>query len=297
MRVCFRAVVMATLLAISFSSSAQNSTDLYIGLVEVANGLRIPGDLLCQDGNNVYFKDESDCWRANKLFYGTELEELQCDQSLKVSPILDIEEIQTQKGRSFFRFYVTATEYNLVEYKVETVGNTEEHEIVSDKMVPIERCTGIPKAKRIAQKTTRTALPQEEILIRDLLSQGIQVINRPRGPLTDFYDVQFELIGKGRREWEKNNNSFTSLLDQKPFFINTFHCNTKHNAQDFIHMVSSGGWGGGGSSGKTLERWQASSTRVLVQPKKIPAPIWQDAIEGKVNYKGRLLNAVCPLEV
>lgn len=207
--------------------------------IVIGRNISVPGDQLCQDGVNVYFKDSKYCYLENY------------DHSCRtnfIAPLRQAERIYTQKNYHVFRFYNVRTKYKSYFFKMDKNGDFF-HEKTTSHEMPF--CEDLPVQKTTIVYSERYALREERPFVENLINKGITSINTSFGPLLNLHMVNQDY----------HQLSFLSFMDRTN--IRSPLCIEGDYHRDLIKQLS-GEYSGGGFNILNINLLQSLSGEIVL---------------------------------
>ena len=209
--------------------------------------VHVTGDLLCQDGQYVYFKDEQSCMEAT---------DWSCKESLKVSPIHFIEKVELPSGEFVTHFFNIKTSYDYMKYELVSFHPIKSYDLVESKQIEFPVCSGMTLLPKKKVRKIRQVKMDELSFMDGLIKSGVSVVNSPYGSFSEL--AKKAVVNKpAPNMWSTEFPKLKSPL-----------CNTSLDYSDII-IKTSGEWSGNGVVQlASLNEWQNKSNDLFMNIKK-----------------------------
>lgn len=142
--------------------------------VVIGRNISVPGDKLCHDGVDLFFKSRQDCLDGDY--------DHSC-RSLFIAPLRQSERIFFDRTRRVFRFFNVVTSYNSYTY---VEGESGDYVNKSTQTHTIPFCAELPQKEPTIVYSERQASSNELPFLNNLFKQGITSINTGFGPLLNL---------------------------------------------------------------------------------------------------------------
>lgn len=212
--------------------------------------IHVAGENLCHNGQYIFFKDKASCEQESEQ---QDLEILDCEAELRLSPISFMEKISLPNGASVTHFFNIKTEYEYTKYELTGFYPLKNYDLVETKQVQFPICAGMKElpAKKITKE--RMATETERPFISGLVHSGVTVINSPYG----FF--------KGMAQAALTQEVFVGGSHGNLPTLKSPLCNNGLDYKDIL-IKTSGEWSGHGIVQlASLNEWQNKSNNLVIK--------------------------------
>jgi hypothetical protein len=221
------------------------------GKIAVGIDLSLPGNLLCDDGQNIQFKSRNACYEANvPLPHASKFD---CNLQLLITPISEVEEIfiPEDPDKNILRFFTVPTTYEEKTYrKLLGEDGSWRLQLVKTRVRLLPECSHTPRTPFANVFETREATTEQKYLILALRKKGMSILNTPHGAL----NVIARLPAK-RTESASLPMNFYPLQKTSPqpasLRLKTPHCNPAIDDRVLNRLLGGESTGGGYQSMRT----------------------------------------------
>lgn len=232
---------------------AGSSQLISIENINITQNLSIAGNLLCQDGQYLYFNDLQSCLEMKKQ--NPEDQTLACGPDLTLTPINEIEELFYEQGdRRYFiwRFFSIKMSYETSKYELLADQVPQRYKLVEKKTSTVPQCTGRPALPQTNILWIKEASKSQKYLIKTLLNNNILVVNSPYGNLESIANPMTPEAQKSEKEQD--------------FPLKTPFCNPNITNDQVMELMGGSRTGGGLNEFENLMLQNLSTEMNIVSP-------------------------------